>query len=328
MSELIVWAHNPGQRYVKDRFAVGNGAPKDSDPYPAVVAPWAQTDDTGLKRRGKDLTATVAGALYIGGVAAERLPLANRQQDAGRLESESPIYQCFAQMSAQHLGLAQFANGEPPRLLIATALPVAWRNANEDAEAALRKHIKQALGSVYTIQEIYVQSEPNAVVGAELLDDNGELRKDQGVLAKGLVCVGDIGGGTLNRSVLEALRALPGESQSPAIGSSQAVRMLADRAGIQYIDAERRLEQAVKTAGRDPDADGILKQYRERIVTEFQEAWKTYKTAEYLFAGGTLHWVAAELRRVWPRARFAANPQQQIAIGLWRYARRRALRGK
>lgn len=320
--QLICWGHNPGQRYVKDTISTDAGR-RDLKPYPAVIAPWARTDDTGLAKRSRDLVADVGGARYLVGAAAERLPLANRQMANGRLEPNSPMYQALAQSSVQYTGIAK---AKKPTVLIATALPVAWRD--DWAEAAIEAHLREGLKGLVTIKAIYVQSEPNAVVSHELLDDDGQVRKEQAALAKGLVCVGDIGGATLNRSVLEELRALPGQAASPLLGSRQVVEELMQRAGQQYIDAERRIEAAVKSPGDDPVADQLLKQYREAVVGELQRAWSLFKPVAYLFAGGTTHWVAGELQRAFgAKARIVGNPQQAIAIGLWRYARRKALRG-
>jgi hypothetical protein len=318
----ICWGHNPGQRFVKDTIT-SNDTRKDLRPYPAVIAPWACSDDTGLVRKSKDLTASVGGAYYIGGAAAERLPLANRQMASGRLDADSPMYQALVQMSLQHIGLTR--NGTLPRVVMATALPVGWRD--EAAEEALKAHIREGLRGLVTIAGLYVQSEPNAVISHELLDDAGQIRTDQAMLAKGLVCVGDIGGSTLNRSVLEGLRALPGQSDSPLLGSRQVVEALMHQSGAQYVDAERRLEAAVKKPGSDVDADRLLKQYREAVVAELQRTWAAYRPVAYLFAGGTAHWLADDLRRAFTGARVVANPQQAIAIGLWRYARRKARQG-
>jgi len=319
MSDILCWGFNPGQRFVKDSITV-NGKRKDLRPYPAVIAPWAESDDTGLARKTRDLEATVNGRRYIGGDAAERLPMATSEQSRGRLAADNAMYQALAQMSAQHAGL----NGKT-RVLIATALPVGWRSA--DAEAQMKAHIRAALAPILTVVEVYVQSEPNAVVGSELLDDDGDIRIDAASLATGLICVGDIGGGTLNRTVMEKLRALPGESASPDLGSSRAVKDLARREGLQYIDAERRLEAAARVSGRDAAADALLKQYADRVISELREAWKSYTTAIHLFAGGTVHWISQDLLRAFPGARIVAKPQQAIAIGLWRYARRKARRG-
>lgn len=319
MSDIICWGHNPGQRFVKDTLTV-NGKRKDLRPYPAVIAPWAVSDDTGLAQKTRDLVACVDGRRYIGGDAAERLPMADRQQSKGRLDQGSAMYQALAQMSAQHAGL----NGKT-RVLIATALPVGWRD--QEAEAQIRAHIRHALSGILTIIDIYVQSEPNAVVGSELLDDDGNIRTDQAALATGLVCVGDIGGGTLNRTVLEKLRALPGQSASPDLGSGVVVNDLAQREGAQYIDAEHRLEAAALTPGKDAVADALLKQYADRVISAFREAWKPYTAAMHIFAGGTAHWIAPALLHAFPRARIVPKPQQAIAIGLWRYARRKVQRG-
>jgi hypothetical protein len=321
-TDLICWGHNPGQRFVKDTISL-NGKRKDLRPYPAVIAPWAKTDDTGFVRRGRDLIARVGDAVYLGGDAAERLPLANRQMANGRLDAASPVYQAFAQLSAQHTGLLK--SGQLPAALIATALPVGWRD--DQAEEAIKSHIRAGLRGLVTIKDIYVQSEPNALVSSELLNDDGDMRSDQAALATGLVCVGDIGGGTLNRSVLEKLKALAGQSASPVLGSGQVVQALMQHTGMQYVDAERRLETAARLPGQDPLADALLKQYREAVVGTLQQAWGIFKPVAYLFGGGTVHWVADALQRAFPRARIAANPQQAIAIGLWRYARRRARRG-
>ncbi len=317
---IIEWGHNPGQRFVKDTLTV-NGQRKDLRPYPAVIAPWAASDDLGLSRKTKDLTARVDGARYIGGAAAERLPLQNRQMANGRLEPHSPMYQALAQMSAQHTGLV---GRSKPTVLIATALPVGWRD--DIAEAQIAGHLRTGLKGLVEIKDIYVQSEPNAVISHELLDDDGQIRTEQASLAKGLVCVGDIGGATLNRSVVEALRALPGQAASPLLGSRQVVEALMQQSGQQYIDAERRLEAAAKEGGKDGAADQLLKQYREAVIGELQRAWSSFKPVAYLFAGGTAHWVAAELQRAFKGARIVNNPQQAIAIGLWRYARRKARR--
>lgn len=319
--DVIAWGHNPGQRFVKDTLTV-NGQRKDMLPYPAVIAPWQSSDDTGLSsRKAKDLTATVGGASYIGGSAAERLPLQNRQMANGRLEPNSPMYQALVQMSAQHAGLKA-----KPVVLIATALPVAWRN--DTAEDQIKEHIRAGLRNIATIKDIYVQSEPNAVIGYEMLNDDGQTRSEQGMLAKGLVCVGDIGGATLNRSVVEALRALPGQSGSPLLGSRQVVESLMQQTGEQYIDAEHRLESAAQGLGKDTRADSLLKQYREAVVGELQRSWSSFKPVAYLFAGGTTHWLVDDLKRAFgSKARVVANPQQAIAIGLWRYARRRLVRG-
>lgn len=319
MTDLLCWGHNPGQRFVKDTLTV-NGARKDLRPYPAVIAPFATSDDTGLGRKTRDLIATVGGAAYIGGASAERLPLSNRQMANGRLEPHSPMYQALAQMSAQHAGLKN-----KPTVLIATALPVAWRDAT--AEEQIKAHLRTGLRDVVSIKDIYVQSEPNAVIGYEMLDDDGQVRSDQAALAKGLVCVGDIGGATLNRSVVEGLRALPGQAASPLLGSRQVVEALMQQTGQQYIDAERRIEAASREGGKDAAADRLLKQYREAVLGELQRAWSGFKPVAYLFAGGTAHWLADDLRRAFTAARIVANPQQAIAIGLWRYARRKAQRG-
>jgi hypothetical protein len=266
------------------------------------------------------LVATVGSAFYIGGTAAERLPLGNRQMANGRLEPNSPMYQALAQMSAQHAGL----KGKPV-VLIATALPVAWRDAT--AEEQIKAHLRAGLRDIVTIKDIYVQSEPNAVIGHEMLDDAGQIRTDQAVLAKGLVCVGDIGGATLNRSVVEGLRALPGQAVSPLLGSRQVVEALMQQSGQQYVDAEKRLEAAAAGDTTDRTAVSFLTQYREAVIGELQRAWSSFKPVAYLFAGGTTHWIADDLKRAFKGARIVPNPQQAIAIGLWRYARRKALRG-
>lgn len=323
MNDTIEWAHNPGQRFVKDSITV-NGQRKDLRPYPAVIAPWQKSDELGLARKSRDLTAQIGDAVYLGGEIAERLPMANRQLVNGRLEADSPVYEAFAQMSLQHIGLRKA--GARPTVLIATALPVAWRD--DAGEAAIAAHLRAGLRGLVTIKDIVIQSEPNAVVSSEILDDTGNLRQDQKDVATGLVCVGDIGGGTLNRSVLERLKVLPGQSASPLLGSRQVVEALMLSSNQQYIDAERRLAAAAQSPGQDLAADTLLRQYQEAVVSELQRAWSSFKPVAYIFAGGTVHWVGEALRRAFgSKVRIVANPQQAIAVGLWRYARRKTQRG-
>jgi hypothetical protein len=170
------------------------------------------------------------------------------------------------------------------------------------------------------IVDIYVQSEPNAVVAHEMIDDAGTIIPEQAKLFKDLVCVGDLGGSTFNRTVLEKLQAVGGQGQSPLKGSRYAIELLANQAGMSMVDAEIRLLAALKEPGKDPAADRVLNMYRDAVVADAQDAWANYRHAPKLFAGGTIHWVGdALLRAFTPRARIVGNPQQAIAGGLWRY---------
>lgn len=312
----IAWGHNPGYRYVKDTITSSGGNRQDLKAYPAVIAPWAASDHTGMQGRQQDLVATVNGSHYIGGEAAERLPLQNRQMADGRLDDDSPMYQAMAQMSAQS-GRLKHSN-----VVIAAALPSAWRNdSNEDR---LKAHIKAGLKGIVTIKNIYIQSEPNAVLFSEVLDDCGQQRRDSAELMTGLVCVGDLGGSTVNRTVIDKMRALPGQAHSPELGSRQVIEALMKQTGAQYVDAERRLANAVNNPGRDPVADSLLRQYREAVISDLQRAWSLFRPVAYLFAGGTALWVKNDLLKAFDNARVVENPQQAIAVGLWRYARRKS----
>lgn len=318
---MIAWGHNPGQFAVKDTCDGATGKRVESAPYPAVIAPWERSDDLGLNRRAL-LEATVNGATYIGGQFAARLPGAIRQMANGRLHADSPIYAAFAQMSHQHIKLAQRATVP---VVIATALPVAWRD--DDATAALEAHIRAGLRGKAHIRALYVRSEPGAVVYHEMLDDDGNIRTDQKILAKGVICVADIGGATLNRAVLEEITALPGQAASPLLGSKRAIDMLAQRDGIGFVDAEQRLRAAVSQPGRDTTADIMLRQYQEAVVAELQQAWSAFNPVAYLIAGGTSHWVGGALLRAFgAKARVIDRPQQAVATGLWRYAKRQIAR--
>ncbi|GAB4203511.1 MAG: hypothetical protein OHK0022_27720 [Roseiflexaceae bacterium] len=328
--QLIAWGHNPGQAAVKDTFDTAGGKRGETTPYPAVIAPWERSDDIGLSSsasRAPVLEAVVGGARYLGGTKAARMPGAIRQMANGRLHEDSPVYPAFAQMSLAHTRLGQRLTEEAPaQLVIATALPVGWRT--EDAQGAIERHIRTGLRGRAQIRMVYVRSEPSAVVYHELLLDDGSIRSDQQDLVKSLVCVADIGGSTLNRAVLERIEALPGQSESPLLGSRRAIDRLMSQADMSFVDAEARLRAAVEQPGSDPAADLILRQYAEAVVAELQQAWNIYKPAAYLFAGGTVLWVADALRRAFgPKARIVEKPQQAIATGLWRYARMKIARG-
>jgi len=248
--------------------------------------------------------------------------MAIRQQTRDRLDSTSVLYSALAQMSAQHAGYKQ--NGAKPAIVVGTALPVSWRLDNDQANILMQAHVRDGLSPFFTVRHVYVQSEPNSVVASLLLDDAGNIRPDRGDLAR-LVCVGDVGGGTLGRSVLENLSGLPGQSASPdTLGSSQVVHDVMQVAGVRYLDAERRLEQAVENPGKDSLVDPLLAQYRDAVVTEFQEAWKAYTPALKIFAGGTIHWVRDQILKAFPDGVIHEQPQQAVAIGLARYAMRKA----
>lgn len=321
MTTLIAWGHNAGQFAVKDTFDGQNGKRTESTPYPAVIAPWEKSDDVGLTRRSS-MEATVNGARYVGGQMATRLPNAIRQMANGRLHMDSPIYPAFVQLSAQQTKISQRADSA---VVIAAALPVGWRD--DVAMAAIEAHIRAGLRGKVQIRAIYVRSEPGAVVYHEMLDDDGNIRTDQKTLAKGLVCIADIGGSTLNRAVVEEIVALPGQSGSPLLGSRRAIEMLMQRDSLSFVDAESRLRAAVAAPGKDDIADMILRQYREAVLTELQQAWAPFRPVAYLIAGGTAHWVGDALIRAFgPSTRILDRPQQAIATGLFRYAKRQITR--
>jgi len=320
MTAIIAWGHNPGQFAVKDTFDSLSGKRSESAPYPAVIAPWESADDMGLSKRAA-LEATVGGARYLGGTTVARLPTAIRQMANGRLHADSPIYPAFAQMSLHHCKLA----GRDAQFVVATALPVGWRD--DDAATAIEAHIRTGLRGRAQLRAVYVRSEPGAVVYHELLDDEGTIRTDQKALAKGLICVADIGGSTLNRSVLEEIAALPGQAASPLLGSRRAIEVLMQRDGIGFVDAETRLRAAAAQPSKDAAADTILRQYRESVIAELQQAWAPFRPVAYLIAGGTALWVGEALMRAFgPKARIVERPQQAVATGLYRYAKRQIAR--
>lgn len=320
MTEVIPVGLNLGQRYVKASYSSASGR-RDITPFPAVIAPWNKSDTNDFVKRAADLVATVDRAVYIGGEIADRLPMANRQQDQGRLEPNSPMYRALSQMAIQAMGITR--SGAKPKVLIATAIPVAWKLNIKDSEELVKQHIRAGLKGIVEIADILVASEPNAMVASELMDDNGKQVPGKSNL-RDVLCVGDIGGGTVNRTILDGLRALPGQAVSPVNGSSAVVLDLIQRADMQYIDAERRLEKAVKMPGFDPLADTLLRQYREKVIGDFQRAWAEYRHAQKLFGGGTVHWVKDDLVKAFGAlCQIVEKPQLAIAIGLWRMAKRK-----
>ena len=322
MTHLLAWGHNPGQFAVKDTVDTLSGKRSEAKPYPAVIAPFERGDDIGVLKRSTVLEATVDGARYLGGMHASRLPTAIRQMSNGRLDADSPIYSAFIQMSYQALKLTRHKNAQ---LVIATAMPVSWRS--EDADHQMESFLRAGLRRRADIRAVYVRSEPAAVIYHELLTDDGEIRRDQQALTKNVVCVGDIGGGTLNRSVLEQVEVLPGQAQSPALGSRQAIEVLSRREGLPFTDAEQRLRAAVLNPGADRIADTVLRQYGEAVIAELKQAWQAFKPAAYLFAGGTTYWIAPMLKSAFgAKARILDRPQQAIATGLYRYAKRKVLK--
>lgn len=322
----LQWGFNPGQAYVKNSVIGPDHQRHDLAPFPAVIAPMAESDSLGMVS-SQTLRATVGGHEYIGGTQAARLPLAQRQQAEGRLGAESVMYSALVQMSWQ---AARLPVGMP--VAIATALPVTWRQ-QEGAGAQMEAHIRNGLHGLADVQDVWVQSEPGAVIYHELLTDQGGFRPDQRDLASGLVAVGDIGGSTLNYSLVENLEALPGQSKSPYLGSRRPIEALAQERGVQLPDAERMLRDALTHPEDDSGAVRHLRFYRESVIAELQSAWTGFHPVAYLFAGGTVHWFTvpqkgggtANLLQMTfgPRVRLLENSQQAIAIGLCRFVVRR-----
>jgi hypothetical protein len=300
MSDIITWGFNPGQHSVKNSYSNPAGKKVEAAPFAAVIAPWAAGEDLGFGGKAPaTLEATVNGARYLGGADAQRLPGAIRQMSAGRLDDTSPLYPAFVQMSLAHTKIAQRGNGTLPQVVIATALPIDWLKGTEDdpdreerAKTAMAKHIRAGLQHRAEIRALHISSELGAVVYHEVFDDDGQIKRDGKQFVSDLVCVGDIGGGTLNRGVLDGLKPLRGQSKSPLLGSRYAIELMMDARSVQFIDAERMLLAELKKPGTDALAARILKQYRESVVSDFQQAWSTFSPAAYMFAGGTVLWVA------------------------------------
>lgn len=328
-----VWGFNPGQWRVKNVLCGAKGAPVTLPPFPAVIAPLDQVDDLGLDGTAtRRAQAIVRGVRYYGGTAAERHPLAIRQMANGRLDAESPIYAALAQIAwAQALiSRATPTDLRDRRVQVVTALPAAW--LTDGAADAMERHLRTGLDGLITLGRVLVRSEPAAVIYHELLDDTGAYQEANKALATGVVCVGDIGGGTLNRAVVDRLEPIPGQVDSPLLGGRRAIEGLAQRRGVQWVDAEQQLSAAVARPGADSVADGVLRQYREAVVTELQQAWAPFKggAKAFLFAGGGVYWLAETLTAAFgPRARIVGGgePHNAIALGLYRYGRRQLARG-
>ncbi len=323
VKHLIAWGHNPGQYAVKDSVEGSDGKRRDLSPYPAVIAPWeaAHSSLTALRgKAGHGDDATRGGARYVVGEVAQYMPTAMRQMSDNRLDEHSAMYAALVQSSYYRARLERQTGA---RLVIATALPVGWRDAGVETMTA---HIRRGLAQHADIASVHVASEPAAVIFHELLNDDGDYRPERMHLAKELVCVADIGGSTLNRSVLANLKPLPGQSESPLLGSRRAIEVLARRDRIGFVEAEQRLRAAasLETSNTtDPAALMVLRQYREQVVAELRQAWMGMNPAAYLLAGGTALWVADALKQAFgPKLIVVANPQQAIAIGLYRYAKR------
>lgn len=318
-----VWGHNPGQKAVKNTLIKQDlGQRHDAPVFDAVIAPKDVMDDLGMTRT-QVLEATVNGRKYIGGHHAARSRLAQRQQAEGRLAPESPMYRALVQMSAQALHF------EPTdRVTIATALPVGWKN--EANVRLMEHHIRDGLDGIVGIDNVYVQSEAAAVIYAELLTSSGTLRTDQRELASSLVAIGDLGGSTVNLSMVERMETIPGSAASPYLGSRILIEKVADHFGVQEPDAEAKIREEVLQPGADPTVGRLLDQYRESVIAELQSRWAGYKPSVYLFAGGTTNWFWIEtrlgdrenmlVRTFGSAARVVTAPQQAIAGGLAHYA--------
>jgi hypothetical protein len=225
-------------------------------------------------------------------------------------------------MSAQLLGLQP-----DTQAVVATALPASWMSPEN--VGLMKDHVRSGLKNRVFLAGLYVQSEPGAVIYHELLTPTGDLRTDRRHLATGLIAVGDLGGSTINRALVESLEALPGQSVSKYLGSRWLIDKIAESRSVQAPDAERMIREELTSPGTDPAIGNELSQYREAVIAEFQSAWAGLSPTAYLFAGGTSHWFVVErngqqvnlLEQAFgPKARVLPDAQQVIAVGLARYA--------
>lgn len=312
----IIWGHNPGAKSVKDSWSVDGGARKDAKPYEAVIAPWVEKVDFGIASQSTERLEVVlpSGGRYIVGDRVARVRGAIRQSVNGRIMDDSPVYASFVQASIARI------TKHKPSIYICSALPSGYMS--DTNIRALEAHLRAGLKGHGKVEELWIRNEAGALVYHEALLDSGQPNLEARDLA-GLVLSCDIGGGTLNRTVVERLEPIDGESASPPLGSMEAIRKLANRLGISLKDAEAMLLEVVETGSGDSAAVQQLRDYQQAVIDDLVQAWAPhYRRAKAIFfAGGTVHWLTPALKKVYPNMRIVGrNPQQSVAIGLYRFA--------
>jgi hypothetical protein len=259
---------NIGNSWVKAVAMDRTGKETVMPPFPAQIASATEQEAGGI---GNATPVFIDRRRYwIGDDAHLGTPIRKTSQE----RFTDPVF-----LPALMAGIAQRMEIEAGVAI--TSLPAAWVNEQNGHE--LGQRIREGLGT-NVFHRIVAISEPLAALFSIVIDEHGRLIKDES-LTEGHVGIVDIGGGTLDVSVVNALSLKPGSvhtwsdlGMQTALTSIRTSLNTTFRTRLSLTDTDLVVrERTIKVRGsRKPlplDWDYPLRELARGIVGALEDVW-------------------------------------------------------
>ncbi|MBN2390989.1 MAG: ParM/StbA family protein [Anaerolineae bacterium] len=286
-----------------------------------------------LNGKGEDALVLVAPAhVLVGAEAIHQSRFLHRREDRGWIQSDEWLTLFLA-------ALTELTSGTAVDVDVVTGLPVAFYTDKALVqERLLGEHRVQRegrRGQVLRVANVRVIPQPFGSLLAEVLDDRGQIRRND--LAQAAVGLIDIGGKTCNLLSVNRLAEIGRETASVNVGGWTLVRAVRQWLSQHYpgLDDLRDHPLAAAIQQRnlryygEPIAefaavvDDLAADLTQQILSEASHLWNGGATLDaLLITGGGALLLGDHIRQHWPHAQIVAEPVYGNAVGYWKLARR------
>jgi hypothetical protein len=319
---MIYHGVNIGHGYVKYITLDENGIEQTLPPFPAMIAP--ARSDVGTLAEAP--TTELDGIPYWVGEEARLSPYPTTILAQERLTNATFI-PVLVRSAIQRLELE-----DSPGPCV-TCLPATWAQDREKCRS-LGQQLRAGArnGDFYT--RIRVVPEPVAMLCAVALGNKGTTTNID--LVQGTVGIIDLGHHTVNIAAVNNLQLVDGSLHTWNLGSARPLAQIASRLSAHFErelslnDADQIVRnQAIVIRGvaqpLPPNWETPLRENGQAIATKVQEVWGSGAHLDTILIGGggaALAQIVQGIRDHFPHARRLQDPQQAIALGCARFARR------
>lgn len=322
---MIYHGVNIGHGYVKYITLDDHGSERTLEPFPAMIAPARGS----VSASDEAPTTELDGTRYWVGEEARLSPYPMTILAQERLTH--PVFiPVLVRSAIQRLALEHCPG------ICVTCLPATWTQDRVKCQA-LGQRLRAGAGEDFYTR-IRVIPEPVAMLCAVALNNWGATTNHE--LIRGRVGVIDLGHHTVNLAVVNSLQLVDGSLHTWNLGSARPLAQIAATLSAHF---ERELslhdtdlivrQQSIVIRGTAHPLpqhwDTPLRENGLAIATKIQEVWGSGASLDTILIGGggaLLDQVVRGIRRHFPHARRLQDPQQAIALGCARFARRMAER--
>jgi plasmid segregation protein ParM len=318
---MIYHGVNIGHGFVKYIALDQKGNERSLPPFPAIIAP--ARNSVGTLQEAP--TTEHDGVPYWVGEHASLSPTPTTFLAQERLTD--PVFLPVLLRTALHRLHLTTAPGP-----CVTCLPATWARDKAKCQA-LGAQLRTGAGQDY-YPRIKVIPEPVALLCAVALDNSGAIIQNE--LVRGTVGIVDLGHHTVNVAAVHNLHLVDGSLHTWNIGSSRPLNAIASTLSAHFErelslhDADQVVRsQAILIRGETHplphDWDAPLHENGQAIATKLQEVWGAGTHLDAILIGGggaALPQVVQHIRTRFPQSKRVQDPQQVIALGCARFARR------